>query len=472
MKSTKTRILSLLLVACMLLSVMAPAVFAADPEPLVYTFNHNVAGKSSVGHANVSDSMTKAGDDVLFGEGSADTWQYMARSINTYTRVIMYALKANGTTNGIKFSTANSTNEPTVGSIGAGAWFAIKLNNVPDAVYSIALKSDAKAVTATDVYVMPASVFETSAAYQLYKNTGADEEFPRSSFPTDGSGKSIIELMDELLVTDAVTKAGTYELAAAGTDTFDNITLAGDANDSYVLVFKDITSAAMSMFLSSVTLNKTGDVAADTVEAKIGDKEYATVEEALEKAEEGQTVVLQAAATAAEAITVKAGTILDLNGQELTANGGLTCFGTVTDNKDGAGKIKGANVVLKTDAAHLVIGNAADGYGVYAGSVVCASAKGNKAEGVKFTFGLKNAVNAYAAIATYGLEVTAGLKVDGQDVDVTPVFAQDLVKEWAEQGAGFGIYVKVTGLENVQNSLVLTPTIGNLTGSAITYTAQ
>ena len=254
MKQTHKRMLSLLLVVCMLLSVMVPAVFA-EGDQLVYSFaNSGEVGSSAIGHTSVTISKTKAGDAALFGEGNADTWQYMARAVNTYARVNVYSQKADGTTNGIKFGTDS-------GITGAGAWFAIKLNKVPDAIYSMAFKSDNKAVTATDVYVMSASDFTASAVYGLYASTeDADTAYAGTSFPTDANGKTTIELMDALLASDKAAKVGTYELAAAGTDTFENITLAGDANDAYVLVFKDATADAMSMFLSSLTLTKTGDV--------------------------------------------------------------------------------------------------------------------------------------------------------------------------------------------------------------------
>ena len=253
-----------------------------------------------------------------------------------------------------------------------------------------------------------------------------------------------------------------------------NFCLSTDTARQYVLGEDDNIYVE---YYAGIGVLRTADIIAaikaNGPKAKVGESTFVTVEDAIKEAKTNGGTVTLLTAVDAGAISIDNGVTLDLNGKVLTASS-IACNGTgvVTDSKDGAGRIKSANINLKTDNKHLVIGNGTDGYGVYAGSVVCAPANGNKAEGVKFTFGLKDAVNAYGAIATYGLRVEANLKVDGQDVVNTPVFAETLVKEWAEQGAGFGLFVRVTGLENVENALELTPKIGNLTGAAITYTAQ
>lgn len=478
MKSTKTRILSLLLVACMLLSVMAPAVFAAEGDQLDYSFVTADTIQITAGDTGTAGKF--AGDTEFVNALKADAnasvanWEYLARSINSGVAIMAHK------THGMKFQVRNGAAEAD-----PSAWFAIKLKNVPAAKYDMVFAAPNKAAQKADVYVMPASVFANSAAYAVYLGEANKDPLQHygfsgtgvAQFPTDGE-KKITALMDELLANNAVTNVGVYEAPQNSTQTITGVTFAGDANNEYVMIVKprdiDGEKSTVDLWLKSLTLNWAGDVAADTVEAKIGDKEYATVEEALEKAEEGQTVVLQAAAEAG-AIAIDNGVTLDLNGQVLTADS-IACNGTgiVTDGKDGVGRIKSANAQLKTDNAHLVINDARTetaGYGVYAASVSTAAAKA-EGTGVKFKFTLNANADAYAAIAASGLEVTGKLVANGTPVDGTLVFDNtEVVKPWAAAGEGYGMYVIVTGLDGV-TSLEMTPSIGNLTGAAITYTAQ
>lgn len=480
MKSTKTRILSLLLVACMLLSVMVPAVFAAEGDQLDYSF---VTADTIQITAGDSGTAGKFDGDTAFvnalktdANASVANWEYLARSINSGVAIMAHK------THGMKFQVRNGAAEAD-----PSAWFAIKLKNVPAAKYDMVFTAPNKAAQKADVYVMPASVFANSAAYAVYLGEADKDPLQHygfsgtgvAQFPADGE-KKITALMDELLATNAVTNVGVYEAPQNSTQTITGVTFAGDANNEYVMIVKprdiDGEKSTVDLWLKSLTLNWAGDVAADTVEAKIGEQTFATVELALEEAaKNGGTVDLQAAAEA-ETIEVKAGVTLNLNGQTLTATN-VKCFegGIVTDSQDGVGRIKSGNVELKTDNAHLIINDARTetaGYGVYAASVSTVAAKAEGA-GVKFKFTLNANADAYAAIAASGLEVTGKLVANGTPVDGTLVFDNtEVVKPWAANGSAlYGMYVTVTGLEGV-TSLEMTPSIGNLTGAAITYTAQ
>jgi|GEM_PF-1282649 len=82
-----------------------------------------------------------------------------------------------------------------------------------------------------------------------------------------------------------------------------------------------------------------------TTEAKIGDDSYERLEDALDAAIEGQTVVLIGDAEVTE-VTVSSGTTLDLNGHVLTADV-VTAFGHVKDSTEGEGGI----AMAKNDTA-------------------------------------------------------------------------------------------------------------------------
>jgi len=190
---------------------------------------------------------------------------------------------------------------------------------------------------------------------------------------------------------------------------------------------------------------------------------YATVEEALAAATDGQTVTLIANAEAGM-LMVPAKVTLDLAGKDLTASY-FVSFGNVVDGDVGGNALLKADYIrLQENNTQLPLYNAdEDGYQFFAYEFKGISAvKNSNGDKLRFAFAiLFENREAYELLKDEkaGLTMRAVLSWDGMKHEAVPVtFTHNAVKDWAtavcnnptKPLTNFGVYIIITGFEELE----------------------
>lgn len=242
-----------------------------------------------------------------------------------------------------------------------------------------------------------------------------------------------------------------------------------------------------SVWTTAPSLYKTSTVEAleDTTVATIGDTEYASVTEALDAAEEGETVVLQKDINVNEDLIVIEDVTLNLNGKNVTA-GSLTVFGALVDGN------KGGKALIIADNFHVVGGylpiydSAKGGYRVFKYEVVNMGTRAAGENAAKFGFRLTlDNADGYALLATgeSKLKLTASVSWTGTNNNKFDYpFKDATVKAYGEalvsDRTNATIVLTVSGLDILgeNGTFTMTPnfatTVGmNAVGTSSTWTA-
>ena len=193
-----------------------------------------------------------------------------------------------------------------------------------------------------------------------------------------------------------------------------------------------------------------------------GTKDYASLQKAIEAAEEGDTITLLGDVTSEEAIILNKMT-LNLNGKTLTVSG-LTSFGgDVVDNSDdktGVLKIDKANCVLSQTNSQMPIYNGAG----YVFADIKKQEKDNTVSGSDLfdlifrpSFGTNNTLLAGGSNAT---KVSAIIRLtwmeDGEPKTRNLVYTDEMVRE--VYGDNMAFYIKASGIKSFEG-LTITPMV-------------
>ncbi len=216
--------------------------------------------------------------------------------------------------------------------------------------------------------------------------------------------------------------------------------------------------------------------------ALVGNISYPSVQEAVETAQSGETVVLQTDAAETELnLSLNAGISLDLNGNTLTVDT-LFADGAVTDSTDGAGRLVTGTLQLSPNNPQLALYNGS-AYRLFNGEVTSNGQVAVNENTVKFGYRLNftnpeaytllQNGNASAAGLDYRVTLTQGT------TQITYVFTPEMIARYANyklNGSNPAFTLTVTGLDSLADGDLLTtaPTATSngveKTGTANDYT--
>ena len=218
--------------------------------------------------------------------------------------------------------------------------------------------------------------------------------------------------------------------------------------------------------------------------AQIGDTAYATLEDALTNAEEGDTVILNSSTTAGDVVlgdNIK----LDLNGKTVEAVT-FTVYGEMTDGAVGGDAlIKAESIHIAGDGFLPIYDNAAGGYRLYKHDLQELGHKAASEASAKFGFRLelanKNGYKLLADADNCKLLACANVEWNGNKIPFT--FKSATLKDYAEKtaanpGKNYAIVLTVGGLDALGNDgyVKVTPNMVSETdmkveGAGMTWTS-
>ena len=466
MKTAK-HILALVLTLYLLTSIMLPTVWAEENNPAIYVFGSSDGKNYEFNSKSASSGYTKLDSNAAhtFTPEETAAWTYLNQS-HTTRRV-----QVTPTYTKILFSSSDNTNYPFV---------AVQLENVTAGTYNLNFKLT---LTATGglakIYIVTREAYNTAIQTWLEKYDTQDSAIVNKQFATLADEHTTIynALNDRALnnLENSVLSCYNYEGASAE-QSIGEVTFG--ANGNYVLVIQSNgqdtrnSNDSRNVQINSLTLVPPA--------AKIGDTEYFTVQAAVDAAEaEGKTVTLLRNVTE-NAVDVKSGVTLDLNGKTLTAS--VKGSGTVTDSSERSqGKIVGESAVQKVGENEIAL------YDGTTTRVVGYTLSASAAEEVKkddavsavnfrYTFKLDNP-EAYTMIAedakNAGFTIGATLSFNGATEDAKLI--DGTVSGWASEmaknaDADCVFYVRVTGFESLgaedTGDLGVQLTLGGAAGAA------
>ena len=216
--------------------------------------------------------------------------------------------------------------------------------------------------------------------------------------------------------------------------------------------------AAVTVDNVRYTTNTETSTLVEKMAVQIGDKAFASLEEAMADAVSGDTVTLLDNVTAGDMI-LPTGVNIDLNGYTLTVNSILTYASNAvldtSENVSGLLKIIGenGNMISKDNAQLPVYDNATDagGYRFFAIDVTSCAVTGENSGTPKYWFKIKAEKFAplYELIqADSKVEIKVKMTWDGQTVDAEASADLTFTKTWANSyNANEDIYITVTAIE-------------------------
>jgi hypothetical protein len=462
MKTAK-HILALVLTLCLLTSIMLPTVWAEENNPAIYVFGSSDGKNYEFNSKSANSGYTKLDSNAAHTftpEGTA-AWTYLNQS-HTTRRV-----QVTPTYTKIGFSGSDKTNYPFV---------AVQLENVTAGTYNLNFK-----LTLTDsgglakIYIVTREAYNTAIQTWLEKYDTQDSAIVNKQFATLADEHTTIynALNDRALnnLENSVLSCYNYEGASAE-QSIGKVTFG--ANGNYVLVIqsngKDTRNSNdyRNVQINSLTLVPPA--------AKIGDTEYFTVQAAVDAAEaEGKTVTLLRNVTE-NAVDVKSGVTLDLNGKTLTAD--VIGQGKLTDSSAAAGVVISDEAPTCGVNADELLLKTTVGYQIFDYTLTAAEpVKAEDGKSVKFWFDVRfaeaQATAAYTAIAAgdSGFKLTVDLS--WENGSALPVRFGDgkSVADWASlmlQKPEYSFYICVEGLDSVTTAgtLKAAPKIDGLQGSS------
>lgn len=237
MTITVKRILALLLTVCSLLCLMVPAAFAADTsgsEKVQLNYYIKNYGSDAIKFRTTGDegqTFTDPNFPVMSISEHDGVWSFAGRSLSGQY----------GSSDGTRINLTSSMivyfSEKAAKSSTNGDWIALRLENVPQGTFRMELTN----ITGTnngksDVYIMPASAYETVAGYYNAIGTTLDDTYTAGMNNVNNSMKKLLANIDAGNIENA-SCLGIFDstLDLSNTQDFDVTFQKGGA---YVVVFR------------------------------------------------------------------------------------------------------------------------------------------------------------------------------------------------------------------------------------------
>ena len=365
----------------------------------------------------------------------------------------------------IGFSSSDKTNYPFV---------AVQLENVEAGTYNLDFKLT---LTSTgglaQIYVVTREVYNAAVQAWLAKYDTQDSTIINKAFATLAEDHSLIysTLENRMLNNPESNVLSCYDGTDASSEqSIGEVTFASNGN--YVLVIQskgpDSQNEAdtRNVQIESLTLALPA--------AQVGSTKYYTVQDAVNAAA-GQTVTLLRDVVE-DAVDIKDGVTLDLNGKKLTAD--VIGQGKLTDSSAAAGVVISDKAPTCGVNADELLLETTNGYQIFDYTLTESDpVKAEDGKSVNFWFDVRfaetQAAAAYTAIAAgdSGFELTVDLS--WENGSALPVRFGDgkSVADWASlmlQNPEYSFYICVEGLDSVTTAgtLKAAPKINGLQGSS------
>ena len=439
---TRNRIITLLLAACLLLSMGAVSVWAAETAVAEKTVEYSFQYKEEVTLKTTSSGTAK--------------WSE-ARNItalgNAYADRIINSMPAYWNLDVCGQPTAYTADKGIIANAYVGDWVAVKIKSPGAGRYAVAVtpNGDSGSAQQCNVYIYPGNTEQTvvSAEVSAYRENQTDLTV----------GTFIGNL--NLNINNAPTTIGYPEFTK---------------NTEYIVVFQAAQSGLntkkpelASIMIAGMTM--TQSVTADNVAAEISNAPC------------GSTIKLNADCdTGAEAVTVGKGVTMDLNGKTLTATVNAE-KGIVKDTTGGKGSIVGSAIVNAGEGAVALTKDNVSrifGYTLTEDNTPVVKTVEEKTQ-VGFWFKAELSADAYTMLADGAAGLTVGATMQwtptgGEAVSRNYVLSAEQIIGWAGvAGSGdYWFYVNVTGFESLTatGTLEVVPTVNGVTGNAIAYSVN